>query len=155
MLLYKVYTYIFFFLEKYIFYKLLKKTCELHVRGTLGAGITLTAAWWCVSVCSGVASSPWAQILSTLSLPPLASSLPSGDHSSPHTSWLWPSKDPTWWDATRTSWWWMAPLREPLKRKEYVDVSVFLRMDYLFQLRGLGQVTKLFAISFQFIPCEM
>ena len=84
--------------------------------------ITLTAAWWCVSVWSGVAASSEAplcvQIFRTLSLPPLANSLPSGLHCIPHTSWLWPKRDPTWCDATRTSWWWIAPLREPLKMPE-------------------------------------
>ena len=80
---------------------------------------TFTAAWWCVRVWSGLVEGSevllCAQIFSTLSLPPLANSLPSGDHSRPHTSWLWPRRDPMWCDATLTSWWWIAPLREPLR----------------------------------------
>lgn len=58
--------------------------------------LTLTAAWW-VKVCRGENSSSvyvLSQMLRVLSLPPLASSLPSGDQARPHTSNVWPCAVP-------------------------------------------------------------
>lgn len=78
--------------------------------------VTLTAAWWCVKVNIGDTSVPsWLlQILRTLSFPPLAKCLPSGDQLRPHTSWECPLNTPTQWLATLTSWWWIAPDLDPL-----------------------------------------
>ena len=88
---------------------------------------TLTAAWCWLSVCSG-ATWLWlsveSQSCSRLSLAPLARKRPSGDHAKPHTSCVWPARVPTWWLGSRTSWWWMAPERLPLKGKGTITVQV-------------------------------
>ena len=93
---------------------------------------TFTAAWWWVKVNNGPDESPAeltfaSQIKRRLSFPPLARYLPSCDHFKPHTSWVWHANVATWWSATRTSWWWIAPLRLPLKFYSRLNIiSVYI-----------------------------
>ena len=51
--------------------------------------IALTAALWSLNLTIGL-SVNWFHIINLLSLPPLANCLPSNDHLSPQTSYLWP-----------------------------------------------------------------
>ena len=48
--------------------------------------LTFTAAWWPRRTCKGSTGVPAPQIITMLSLPPLASCRPSADHLRPHTS---------------------------------------------------------------------
>ena len=81
--------------------------------------LTLTAAWCWLKENNGWLLFVLLLMLAShrhnkLSFPPLAKYFPSGDHFRPHTSWLCLVSVPTWWLATRTSWWWIDPLRQPL-----------------------------------------
>lgn len=83
--------------------------------------LTLTAAWCWLRVWRGVlllliVLMLASQTNSKLSFPPLARNFPSGDHFNPHTSWECLANVATWWWATRTSWWCIAPLLHPLKQ---------------------------------------
>ena len=83
--------------------------------------LTLTAAWCWLRVWRGVLLLLIVLMLASqtnnkLSFPPLARNFPSGDHFNPHTSWECLANVATWWWATRTSWWCIAPLLHPLKQ---------------------------------------
>ena len=109
--------------------------------------LTLTAARCCENVWTGCVSATLdGQMLSRLSLPPLARCRPSADHLRPHTSCECPASVATWWLATRTSWWWMLPLRDPLKTKHannFCSMKIFQKLKM-----------KIIAVGFQFKQCE-
>ena len=91
---------------------------------------TLTAAWCSVKQCVGLLISPldcrlMFQMASTLSLPPLANVVSFGDHSNPHTSWVWYISEAMWCLGTLTSCWWIAPVRDPLQRKSKNRISQY------------------------------
>ena len=73
-----------------------------------------------------------------LSLAPLARWRPSGDQARPQTSWVWLVSVPTWWSLTRTSWWWMALLRLPLKGTQYH--GPLTRYEKLWVAHALGML---------------
>ena len=93
------------------------KNCLTKILPCLGVD-TFTAAWWCENVWRGETSSlsVASQMFRRLSLPPLAKYLPSGDQANPQTSCEWLLSVEMWWLATLTSWWYMAPLLDPLKQ---------------------------------------
>ncbi len=93
---------------------------------------TLTAAWW-VNVCNGATLCPseTSQTNAWLSFPPLARYFPSGDQERPHTSCWWWFNVATWCSATRTSWWWMEPLLEPLQSQQRQFSPVKIRLFVL------------------------
>ena len=98
--------------EKFFF----KKNKKINIYNSF----TFTADWCWVSEYSGADPVPAeaSHIFTMLSFPPLARYLPSGLHLRPHTSCVWLSRVATWCSATRTSWWWIFPDRDPLQERE-------------------------------------
>jgi len=127
-----------------VFYFLLQHFLHLWITGRQDVGNTLTAAWCWLKVKSGADWVPavWSQTHSRLSLAPLARYRPSVDHCSPQTSCVWVTYEPTRWDATRTSCWWMAPLRQPLHRNNTGRSYVWKTGKCPGNLTAVGELTR-------------